>query len=105
MDRGGHEYKIDNFSPQNCKKIIFSKKVIGFFFDISDKFHPVARVYLPKVADVLPKWSLICPERALRLLWAHDLLKSSSFSKETLTEKTIVEALQLIDGNARDFQT
>ena len=105
VDRGGHEYKIRIFSPKNRKKIIFSRKVIGFFFDINDKFHPVARVYLPKVADVLPKWRHICPLRALRLLWAHDLLKSNPFSKENLTEKNIVEALQQIDGNSRDFQT
>ena len=105
VDRGGHEYKIRNFSPQNCKKTIFSKKVIGFFFDIDDKFHPAARVYLPKVADVLPKWENICPLRALRLLWAHDLLKSIPFSRETVTEKNLVEALQQIDGNNRDFQT
>ena len=105
VDRGGHEYKMRNFSPQIYKKIIFSKKVIGFFFDIDDKFHPVARVYLPKVADVLPKWEHICPLRALRLLWAHDLLKSMPFSRETLTGKNLVEALQQIDGNNRDFQT
>ena len=97
--------RIRTFSPKNHKKIIFSRKVIGFFFDINEKFHPVAWVYLPKVADVLPKWKHICPLRALRLLWAQDLLKSIPFSRETLTKKNIVEALQQIDGNARGFQT
>ena len=72
------------------------------FFDIDDKFHPVARVYLPNVADVLPNWEHILLLRALRLLWAHDLLKSIPFSFETLTEKNIVEALQQIDGNDRE---
>lgn len=105
VDRGGHEYKISNLSAKNRKKVIFSHKIIGFFFDIKDKFHPVARVYLPKLSDALPKWRHICPLRALRLLWAYDLLDSSTFSKTRLIKKDLIRALKHIDGNKRDFKT
>ena len=105
VDKGGREYKINKFSKRNCKKILFSDKIIGFFFDISDKFHPVARVYLPRFADVLPKWSDICPLRALRLLWAHDLLDAAPFSKDHLKKVDLIKALKNIDGNDRDFKT
>ena len=105
VDRSGHEYKILHFSAKNRKKVLFSRKIIGFFFDIKDKFHPVARVYLPKLSDALPKWSDICPLRALRLLWTYDLLDSSPFSKKRLAKKDIVQALKCIDGNNRDFKT
>ena len=47
VDKGGHEYKIDKLSKKYCKKVLFSDKIIGFFFEVSHKFHPVARVYLP----------------------------------------------------------
>ena len=105
VDRGGHQYKIQHLSVKNRKKVLFSHKIIGFFFDIKDKFHPVARVYLPKLSDALPKWRHICPLRALRLLWAYDLLDASTFSKNRLVKKDIIQALKSIDGNDRDFQT
>ena len=106
VDKGGHEYKIRRFSPANRKKVLFSKKIIGFYFEISDKFHPVARVYLPKLSDTLPKWRHICPLRALRLLWAHNLLNSAPFSKKRLAGKDLVGVLKIIDGNNnRDFKT
>ena len=105
VDRGGREYKIHSFSKANRKKVLFSEKIIGFFFDISDKFQPVARVYLPKLADSLPKWKHICPLRALRLLWAHNLLDSAPFSKKRLSKKDLVETLKRIDKNKRDFKT
>ena len=41
----------------------------------------------------------------LRLLWAYDLLVSSTFSKNRLVKKDIIQALKTIDGNDRDFQT
>ena len=41
VDRGEREYKISNFSPKNRKRIIFSEKIIGYFFDINDKFHAI----------------------------------------------------------------
>ena len=104
VDKGGHEYKINKLSKRNCKKVLFSDKIIGFFFDISDKFQPVARVYLPRFSDVLPKWGNICL-RALRLLWAHDLLNSVPFSKEHLDKADLIKALKNIDGNDRDFKT
>ena len=105
VDRGGHEYKIRYLSPENRKKVLFSRKIIGFFFDISDKFHPVARVYLPKLSDTLPQWKHICPLRALRLLWAHNLLDSAPFSKKRFTKYDLLEAIKCIDRNSRDFNT
>ena len=94
-----------HLSPENRKKVLFSHKIIGLFFNISDKFHPVARVYLPKLSDALPKWRHICPLRALRLLWAHNLLKLSPFSKKHLKKNELIGALKHIDGNNRNFKT
>ena len=105
VDKGGHEYKMHKLSRKYCKKVLFSDKIIGFFFEVSDKFHPVARVYLPRLSDVLPKWRNICPLRALRLLWAHDLLKSAPFSQDVFKKDDLIKALKRIDGNNRDFQT
>ena len=62
-------------------------------------------MYLPKLSDALPKWKHICPVRALRLLWAHDLLDAAPFSKKRLAPKDLVEGLKHIDGNNRDFKT
>ena len=56
VDKSGHEYKLRQLSSKNLKRVLFSEKIMGFFFDISDKFHPVARVYLPKLFDTLPRW-------------------------------------------------
>ena len=86
VDKGGREYKMRQLSLAN-QKVIFSEKIIGFFFDISDKFHLVARVYLPRLSDKRSEWKYICPLRALRLLWAHNLLGSTPFSKKTFCKK------------------
>ena len=87
------------------QKVLYSNKIIEFFFDINDKFHPVARVYLPRFSDVLPRWRYICPLRALRLLWAHDLLGADPFSKTHFKKVDLIKALKHIDGNDRDFKT
>ena len=105
VDRRGFEYRIGRFSPEGRKRVLFSDRIIGFFFDISDKYHPVARVYLPKLADTLPKWRHMCPLRALRLLWAHDLLDSPPFSAKHLSKKDLIVGMKNIDGNKRDFKT
>lgn len=47
----------------------------------------------------------MCPLRALRLLWAHDLLNSPPFSAKRLTKKDLVDGMKKIDGNKRDFKT
>ena len=58
------------------------------------------------MSDTLPKWKHICPLRALRLLWAHNLLNSAPFSKKRFGEKDLVGVLKIIDGNdTRDFKT
>ena len=101
----GLEYKMRLFTLEGRKRLLFSDKIIGFYFNISDKFHPVARVYLPKLSDTLPKWRHMCPLRALRLLWAHDLLDSSTFSKKRLTKTDLIKGMKHIDGNNRDFKT
>ena len=105
VDKGGHEYKMHKLSKKFFKKVLFSDKIIGFFFEVEDKFHPVARVYLPRVSDVLPKWKNICPLRALRLLWAHDLLKPGPCSKNVVKKDDLIKALKRIDGNDRDFKS
>ena len=105
VDKGGHEYRLKKLPRKYRLKVLFSGKIIGFFFEISDKFHPVARVYLPRLSDVIPKWKNICPLRALRLLWAHGLLNSVPFSKDVFKRSDLIKALKRIDGNDRDFKT
>lgn len=105
VDAHGVEHHLHRLTPQSQKHIIFAPKIIGFYFDISDKFHPVARAYYPKLGDTSPKWSAICPLRALKLLWIYGLLQSNPFRKARLTEKILVETMQTIDKNQRDFKT
>ena len=105
VDKRGQEYKIRRFSPHGRKKVLFSDEIMGCFFNIYDKLHPVARVYLPKLSDTLPKWRHMCPSRALHLLWAHDLLGSSPFSKKRLTKRDLIKGMKYIDGNIKDFKT
>ena len=86
--------------------VLFSNEIIGFFFIICDKFHPVARVYLPYPNYLkLPQNGDTCPLRALRLLWAHDLLGSSPFYKMRLIERDLIEGMKHIDRNNKDFKT
>ena len=105
VDRRGVEHKMVLLAPPRQKHLLFAPKIIGFYFDISDKFHPVARAYFPKLADTNPRWNSICPLRALKLLWIYGLLQASPFKKTKLTQKILIETMQTIDGNIRDFKT
>ena len=60
---------------------------------------------MSRVSDVLAKWRNICPLRALRLLWAHDLLKPNPCSKDFVKKEDLILALKRIDGNDRDFKS
>ena len=93
----GKEHKMTHLSLQNQERLLFSSAIIGFYFDISDKYHPVARAYYPKLSDTNPTWSPICPLRALKLLWVYGLLQSSPFQKARLTEKLLIQTMQTID--------
>ena len=86
--------------PPKQKQLLFSPKIIGFYFDISDKFHPVARAYYPKLADTGPKWTAICPLRAPKLLWIYGLLQTSPF-KKLASRKNTHRNKQTINRNER----
>ena len=98
-------FVLHKLLPQIQNSLNFSNKIIGFFFNISDKYHPVARVYLAKLSDTIPNWKPICPLRALRLLWVHDLLKRNPFSKARLKKSDLIRAMKQIDGNNKKFKS
>ena len=43
------------------RKVLFFGENYRFFSEVDDKFHPVARVYLPRVSDVLPNMEIYLP--------------------------------------------
>ena len=57
----GRRTQNGGFGTPKQKQLRFSPKIIGFYFDISDKFHPVARAYYPKLADTGPKIDCYLP--------------------------------------------
>ena len=97
VDDKGREQKMASLTTHQQKHLLFSPKIIGFYFYISDKFHPAARAYYPKLSDTNPKWTAICPLRALKLLWVYGLMQASPFQKARLTEKILIETMQTID--------
>ena len=67
-----------NFGPQGGKEVnpsehprevslnpMVSNCVVGFYFTFDDKFHPAARAYYCKVADLHRRLKIICPLRHL----------------------------------------
>ena len=47
----GLEIKLKCMPPSKRRNLIFSNDLLGFYFDVSDKYHPVSRVYLAKLYD------------------------------------------------------
>ena len=50
----GKEWKLRLVPPSLRRDLLFSENMLGFYFDVSDKYHPVSWVYLPKVEDLNP---------------------------------------------------
>ena len=50
----GKEWKLRLVPPSLRRDLLFSENMVGFYFDVSDKYHPVSRVYHPKVEDLNP---------------------------------------------------
>ena len=105
VDVRGIEYKMARFPLRTQKALLFCDQIIGFFFNVHDKYHPVAKVYFAKLADTKSIWAQICPLRALRVLFIHDLLIVKPFSRRNLNESKLVRAMKIIDGNDRSFKT
>ena len=103
--KNGKEVKLAVYPPDLQKKLLFANGIIGFYFNDSDKYHPAARVYFPKLSDLNPFWQPIFPFRALKLLWIHGLFKHCPFNKKNLSEACLISAMQSIDKNKRDFKT
>ena len=101
----GLEIKLKNIPPGKRRCLLFGNDLLGFYFDVSDKCHPAARVYLAKMGDTTPAWKSFCPLRALKRLWVHGLLTQTTFAKHNLVESEVVAAMRFVDGNTRDFQT
>ena len=101
----GLEIKLKSIPPRKRRCLLFANDLLGFYFDVSDKFHPAGRVYLAKIADTTPAWKPFCPLRALRRLWVHGLLTQTTFDKHNLVGSEVVAAMRFVDGNTRDFQT
>ena len=66
--RGGREIVPTMYSTQKLLLLLHSTLVLGFYFTFDDKFHPGARAYLCKLADVNRRLSLICPVRYLLIV-------------------------------------
>ena len=105
VDIHGREHKTRGLPHAKQKVLIFWDKIIGFYFDVKDKYHPVARVYFAKLADTRPMWKPICPLRALKVLFVYDLLEVKPFVKRKLSEAKLILAMKIIDRNDRDFKT
>ena len=101
----GLEIKLKSIPPRKRRCLLFANDLLGFYFDVSDKFHPAGRVYLAKIADTTPAWKQFCQLRALRRLWVHGLLTQTTFAKHNLVESEVVAAMRFVDGNRRHFQT
>ena len=79
-------------APPRQKILPFAPKIVGFYCEISDKFHPVARAYCPKLADTNPAISLSgqilildghpSAHFGLSSLWIYGLLQASPFKSE-----------------------
>ena len=105
VDVRGVEYKMSGLPQYSQKALLFCEEIVGFFFNVSDKYHPVARVYFAKLADTRSTWAPFCPLRALRVLFIHDFLTVKPFSRRNLNESKLIRAMKMIDGNDRDFKT
>ena len=107
VTNNGVELPLVSLPPKICHDLIYSDYILGFFFNFSDKFHPVARAYFCKLQDLSPRWKYCCPLRVLRLLWTNGLLKDSDspFSRKLLTPSTLITAMRRFAKNNRDFKT
>ena len=75
-----------------------------FLFRYQRQIPPRSEVYYPKRSDTNPTWSPVCPLRPLKWFWVYGLLQSSPCQKDRLTEKLLIQTMQTIDKNVRDFK-
>ena len=64
--RGGKEVVLSTLTRITVSRLLASNCVTGFYFTFADKFHPEARAYFCKVADLHRRLSLICPLKNLQ---------------------------------------
>ena len=65
---GGREIIPTKYTPLILQKLLHSTHVLGFYFTFDDKFHPRARAYYCKLADLTCRLSPICPVRHLSIV-------------------------------------
>ena len=65
---GGKEVNPSSCRSRDLQTLLLSKKVLGFYFTFDDKFHPGARAYYCKVADLNRRLSPICPIKHLSII-------------------------------------
>ena len=66
--KGGKEIAPTLYSIQKIQLLLKSTHVLGFYFTFDDKYHPGARAYLCKLADLSRRLSLICPVNHLSIV-------------------------------------
>ena len=75
--KGGKEVTPTLCGCRVVQKLLHSNQVYGFYFTFDDKFHPRARAYYCKLADLNRRLSPICPVRHLAIVI--DICQDSKF--------------------------
>ena len=94
---GGKEVTPSNHSRITIFRLLTSGCAAGFYFTFDDKFHPGARAYFCKVADLHRRLSIICPLKHLQII-----LESTQdeffFPQTEITRAVLTKGMRSITG-------
>ena len=101
--RGGKEVHPSTHTRLTVLGLLASNCVVGFYFTFDDKFHPGARAYFCKVADLHRRLSLICPLTQLL-----KIMESSQdeffFPPSEITRTVLTQNMKFIAGIEKNIK-
>ena len=95
--RGGKEVVPSKHSRVTIFRLLASNCAAGFYFTFDDKFHPGARPYFCRVADLHRRLSIICPLKYLQIIL--ESTQDEFFSPQTeITRAVLTQGMRSYSG-------
>ena len=96
VGRNAEEHHLTTGSLAEVKHYFFGKAAVGFYFQFSDKYHPLAHAFFCKLTDISGFWAQFCPVMILLQLARWKILSGSFFPKNTIKSEILSNYLRFV---------
>ena len=101
VGKNATEHTLTSASESELRHYFSESGALGFYFTFSDKYHPVAHAFFPKLSKISSFWSKFCPVNILLELCRNRLLTTVIFPKARIRTEVLSNYMRFLTNNSQ----